>query len=121
MAVGRGDTIAGRDAATLTFDNRPVVDVRRVAGVRSAHDLVERHRPRPDPVREPRRVGHLVHGVDVDGSDLAMIARLEERLLGEVVGIAALDRRGLAGVECAVVVDLQRIVREERRGRAACR
>ena len=42
-----------------------------------------------------------------------MIAGLEERVLGEVVAVAALDRLRLAGIERAVVVHLDRIVGEE--------
>ena len=48
----------------------------------------------------------------------AVIAGLDERVLGEVVAVAALDRLGLAGVDRAIVVHLQRVVREER-GRGA--
>ena len=45
---------------------------------------------------------------------------LQERVLGEVVAVAALDRRGTARVEGPVVVHLDRVVGiEARRGAAA--
>ena len=52
-------------------------------------------------------------GVDVDRPHVAPIAGLAESVLGEVVAVAALDRLDAAGVDGAVVVDLQRIVGQE--------
>ena len=54
----------------LLLDDRPVVDVRVSKLVRSADDLVDRHRVPADAVGEPGRVRHLVERVDVDGADI---------------------------------------------------
>jgi hypothetical protein len=52
--------------------------------------------------------------------NLAVIAGLDERVLAEVVGVAAVDGLRLAGIERAIVVHLERVVREEH-GRGAPR
>ena len=114
-SIGRDDAIAGGDPAALAFDDRPALDVGRVPGVGAADDLVDRHRPPADAIGEPGGVRDFVQRVDVGRADRPVVAGLDERVLGEVVAVAAIDRLGLAGVERTIVVHLQRVVREERR------
>jgi hypothetical protein len=53
---------------------------------------------------------------------VATFAGVQEGVLGEIVGVAALDRRRLARIENTIVVHAQWIVRVElRRTRPQCR
>ena len=48
--------------------------------------------------------GYFSNGVDVDGGRVADIARFEERMLGEVVAVAAFDGCDTASIQCPIVV-----------------
>jgi hypothetical protein len=62
---------------------------------------------------EPRRVGDVVDGIDVDRPDVPAIGGAEKGVLGEVEGVAAFDFFQAAGVKRTIVIDLNRIVRKE--------
>src|SRR5262245_62994096 len=62
-------------------------------------DVVNRERPRADPVREPARVGHLVDGVDIAGPySRGFVPWLYEQVVGHLVQVADIGALGLRGV-----------------------
>ena len=118
VTLGIDDAVAGSDARALALYDWPAADVHRVPTVRAAHHLLERWETAADTVGKPRRIGHLADRIDVHRQDVASIAWTEEGVVGEVVAVAALDRLRRSGVQRAIVVDLDRVVREELRRRA---
>ena len=113
-----------RDAVVLGRDHGPVPRCRAVDGVGALQQVVHADRVHAYAVREPVRVGYLVHRVDVLRPDVRRpVARPVERVLERVVDqidLALRHTRGILRVDHAH----DRIVRVERgarrRGSEAC-
>ena len=101
-------------ARTLAGNHDPVHRVEALELVWSPGDLRDRQIANADAVGEPARVRHFVQGVHVDGADRLAVARPDERVGQEVVGLRELAFPDATRIHRRVVIARNRVVREER-------
>ena len=100
-------------AAAFPGRHDPSLERDAIQTIRAPHDLFEAHPGTTDAIGKPARIRNLVDGVDVERTHVSPLTRIAKRVDEKVVAVSVFDDTYFGGVQRAIVIGPQRIVRVE--------